>query len=55
MLVEIDATLAALARDNAARNELADRVSVAELDVATATPHDFAETATCRRARPITC
>ena len=45
MLVEIDATLAALARENAARNGLADRVAVAELDVATATPHDFAREA----------
>ena len=33
-LVEIDAALAALARDNAARNRLADRVKVATLDVA---------------------
>lgn len=34
VLVDIDATLAALARENAARNTLADRVSVAEMDVA---------------------
>jgi tRNA1(Val) A37 N6-methylase TrmN6 len=33
-LVEIDAALAALARDNAVRNRLADRVTVAALDVA---------------------
>lgn len=33
-LVEIDATLATLARENAARNRLAYRVSVAEMDVA---------------------
>jgi tRNA1(Val) A37 N6-methylase TrmN6 len=32
-LVEIDATLAGLARANAARNALADRVSVAEADI----------------------
>ena len=41
-LIEVDPTLAALARENAARNELGDRVSVAELDIATATPLDFA-------------
>src|ERR1044072_6294316 len=41
MLIEVDATLAGLARENAARNGLADRVSVAELDIATATPLDF--------------
>ena len=33
MLIEIDATLAGLARENAARNALADRVSVAEADI----------------------
>ena len=33
-LVEVDATLADLARENAARNRLSDRVSVATLDVA---------------------
>jgi tRNA1(Val) A37 N6-methylase TrmN6 len=41
-LIEIDATLAGLARENAARNSLADRVSVAELDVAAATARDVA-------------
>ena len=40
-LVEIDAALAALARDNASRNRLADRVSVATLDV-TAPARSFA-------------
>jgi tRNA1(Val) A37 N6-methylase TrmN6 len=40
-LVEIDAALAALARENAARNDLAGRVSVAALDVA-APIEDFA-------------
>ena len=40
-LIEIDATLAGLARENTARNKLAGRVSVAELDIATATPFDF--------------
>ena len=35
-LVEIDPALAALARDNAARNGLGDRVQVAVLDVAAA-------------------
>src|SRR6188508_1891873 len=44
-LIEIDATLAGLARENAARNKLAGRVSVAELDIATATPFDFTEKA----------
>jgi tRNA1(Val) A37 N6-methylase TrmN6 len=33
VLVEIDVTLAGLARENAARNALADRVSVAEADI----------------------
>ena len=33
-LVEVDATLADLARENAARNRLSDRVSVATLDIA---------------------
>lgn len=37
-LVEIDAMLAGLARENAARNNLGDRVSVAEADIATAVP-----------------
>ncbi len=37
-LIEIDATLATLARENAAQNGLADRVSVAEMDIASATP-----------------
>ena len=41
MLIEIDATLAGLARENAARNGLSDRVSVVELDVAAATQLDF--------------
>lgn len=41
-LIEIDPTLADLARENAVRNKLADRASVAELDIATATPLDFA-------------
>ena len=45
-LIEIDAKLAELARENAGRNKLADRVSVAELDIATATPLDFATKAT---------
>jgi tRNA1(Val) A37 N6-methylase TrmN6 len=36
-LVEVDAALAQLARENAARNSLADRVTVATLDVAAAT------------------
>ena len=45
-LIEVDATLAALARENAARNKLAGRVSVAEMDIATATPFDFIEKAT---------
>jgi tRNA1(Val) A37 N6-methylase TrmN6 len=40
-LVEIDPALAALARDNAARNALADRVQVAVLDVA-ASEREFA-------------
>ncbi len=44
-LIEIDATLAALARENAERNKLAGRVSVAEIDIATATPFDFIEKA----------
>ena len=48
-LIEIDPTLAALARENAVRNKLADRVSVAELDIATADLRPI-----CRRARPIT-
>jgi tRNA1(Val) A37 N6-methylase TrmN6 len=39
MLVEMDPTLAELARENAARNKLADRVSVAEMDITGATPH----------------
>jgi tRNA1(Val) A37 N6-methylase TrmN6 len=45
-LIEVDAMLAALSRENAARNKLAGRVSVAELDIATATPLDFIEKAT---------
>ena len=40
-LVEIDSALAALARDNAARNGFADRVQVAVLDVA-ASEREFA-------------
>src|ERR1700754_4875741 len=44
-LIEIDARLAELARENAARNKLAGRVSVAEMDIATATPFDFIEKA----------
>ena len=47
-LIEVDPTLAALARENAARNMLAGRVSVAELDIATATPLDFIEKAMLR-------
>jgi len=47
-LIDVDPALAALARENAARNALADRVSVAELDVATATPRDFAARAMLR-------
>lgn len=45
-LIEVDATLAALARENVARNGLDGRVSVAELDIAAATPLDFATKAT---------
>lgn len=41
-LVEIDPMLAELARENAARNGLADRVSVAAMDVAAATLSDVA-------------
>jgi len=40
-LVEVDQALAGLARENAARNKLSDRVSVAAMDVA-ASPIDFA-------------
>jgi tRNA1(Val) A37 N6-methylase TrmN6 len=40
-LVEVDSVLAALARDNAARNGLADRVQAAVLDIA-APEHEFA-------------
>lgn len=47
-LIEVDATLAALARENAARNKLADRVSVAEIDIATAAASDFDEQAMLR-------
>jgi tRNA1(Val) A37 N6-methylase TrmN6 len=43
-LVEVDAVLASLARENAARNNLADRVSVATLDV-NASVQDFARSA----------
>lgn len=43
-LVEVDAMLADLARENAARNNLADRVSVATLDV-NASAQDFARAA----------
>jgi tRNA1(Val) A37 N6-methylase TrmN6 len=44
-LIEVDAALAGLARENTARNKLAGRVSVAELDIATAPPSDFIEKA----------
>jgi tRNA1(Val) A37 N6-methylase TrmN6 len=43
-LIESDAALVGLARENAIRNGLADRVSVAELDVTTATALDFERT-----------
>ena len=50
-LVEVDTTLADLARENAARNRLSDRVSVATLDVA-AEPSAFERHGT---SSPIAC